>query len=125
MKPAEAAIKELEAFIDRFMLATIYALSPEGWGSGGSGGDAEMKAAIPDETFTFHVAQMAFWNLRYERGRQQDEVNMKPTKPFFTGLAAGMGDAVINQWQSLNNDLVSRVMASFNSAAPKGHFNLA
>jgi len=110
--------------IDRIMVATVYALSPEGWGGTlGSGGNGEN--VKPDETFTFHVAQQTFWNLRYERGQQQDEINLGGDKPFFSGLAWGMGDMIINQNQSLINDLQDRVMAALNSAAPKGHFNLA
>jgi len=102
--------------LDRIMLATVYAVSPENW---------QGEQPRPDETFKFYVAQQQFWDLRYERGRQQEGMDVKPNKPFFSGLAWGMGDTIINQTNAPTNDLISAFNAAYNSATPKGHFSLA
>lgn len=51
----------------------------------------------------------------------------KPPAPirFFSGLAGGFGDLLINQWLALDNALAAQIFNAVNNTAPEGRFSIA
>lgn len=87
---------------DKILLATVYFLS------------SNANAIELDDQWTPFVKHHAFWNLMHSTKNVIPELPSQiPTRPpFFTGLAGGYGDMLINQFNSLK-DTVEREVLNF------------
>jgi hypothetical protein len=93
---------------DRLHLATVYFLSPD-------------LGEELNENWQPYVQHRVFWNLAYT------SLNPIPAQPplrptFFTGLAAGLGDAIINQTQALQSALEQNVANFLREDDPTGDY---
>ena len=82
---------------DRVLISTVYFLSPPNVLSGS-----------PDGSWTPYVKHNQFWNLNHA-GRNIPPVELPGPIRFFSGLAGGLGDIVVNQYLSLDQDLLDKV----------------
>lgn len=98
---------------DRLRVCSIYFLSPP-----------EPKNAVPDAAWQVFTRHDLFWNVRHGA---RVEMPKQPPKPirFFSGLAAGLGDMIINQNLALSNDLAQRIGAAVANDAPEGQWSIA
>lgn len=96
---------------DRLPVCTVFLLSPPNF------------QGEPDASWTPFVQHHAFWNLRCN-GRQQITATVEPIR-FHSGLAAGLGDLVINQYLALDNDLFARLTNALNNSVTEGDWATA
>lgn len=98
---------------DKILLATVYFLSPEG-----------SEATEIDEQWTPFVKHHVFWNLMHATKNVIPELPSQiPTRPpFFTGLAGGYGDMLINQFNSLKDTIEREVLNFYRQDESGGAF---
>jgi len=94
---------------DRVLISTVYFLSPES------------VAGPVDETWEPYVKHSCFWNLMHAARNDPPREAVKPIR-FFSGLAAGLGDIVINQNLSLNQDLMDKIGTALQNDDNAGQF---
>jgi hypothetical protein len=89
---------------DRLLIATVYLLAPD------EDGDK------PDEDWRPFVEQKVFWNLTHAPKIEVPRVTPDPIR-FNSGLAAGVGDAIINQNLAILNQVAATVSAFADEAS--------
>lgn len=75
---------------DRIRIATVYFLSRDN------------NSAKLDDTWIPYVKHYAFWNLNHMTKNSVPAIP-KSRSPFYTGLAGGYGDMIVNQYDALIN----------------------
>lgn len=96
---------------DTRLIATVYLLSPQGTPEG----------AEPDGTWQAITRHHTWWNLCHG---SKNTVPVQPPPPIrlFTGLAAGLGDAIGNQILSGINEFSDRVSNAINNVTMEGQY---
>jgi hypothetical protein len=94
---------------DRLHIATVYFLSPD------------LASQELNDRWQPYVKHRVFWNLAYT---SLNPIPPQPPRraPFFTGLAGGIGDAIINQTQALQGVLEQNVFNFYRRDDPTGAY---
>jgi hypothetical protein len=95
---------------DRILVATVYFLAP-----------LLKPSEEPDERWTAYVEQKLFYNLAHTTKNDVPRLSPPPTT-FFTGLAAGLGDALVNQQLALFDNLDQQASRAIDTAEVGGRF---
>jgi hypothetical protein len=74
-----------------------------------------------DGSWNLQFQYKTFTNLAYQ-SKRPPLYNAPSSTPFFTGLAAGVGDAIINSYLSLQNDLTDHLTQDAFNQTPIGKF---
>ena len=74
-----------------------------------------------DSSWTLKFQYKAFTNLAYSAKRPA-LYNVPSSTPFYTGLAAGIGDLIINSYLSLQNNLTDQLTQAYFNQTPIGKF---
>jgi hypothetical protein len=96
---------------DRILVAIVYLLAK----------DASADPNVPDEKWTAFIDQKLHWNLSYQVKNDPPRADLPPTI-FFTGLALGLGDALINQQQALQKNLIEQALDALDTTEPGGRY---
>jgi len=92
---------------DRLLVGTVYLVAPD------------KKSNKPNENWKPLVRQNVFWNLSHAQKLETPRVTPPPIR-FVSGLAAGVGDALINQNLALLNQL-SNLVDDFSDEASRNY----
>lgn len=101
----------VEPQTDELKIATVWMLSPPNAG----------QDAVPDQTWSPYPQHFVFFNLMTASRNQLPNVPDNPLS-LVTGLAAGVGDALIASLLSPINDQFAQIQAFFAAADFKGQF---
>ena len=93
------------------MIGTVYMLSPP---------DAPPYSA-PDQTWQPYVQHFLFWNLAYAQPKFAP-VATEIGNPLLVPLAAGAGQAIINEFTSLNDDALNEALEFLSAQSMQGSF---
>jgi hypothetical protein len=95
---------------DRILVAIVYLLA-----------DTREAGATPDEGWTAYIEQKLFWNLAHAPKNEVPMVDL-PQTTFFTGLAGGLGDILINQNLALLNNLSQQAVNALDTTEVGGRY---
>ena len=96
---------------DKIHLATVYFLGPDA------------KTLELDERWTPYVKHHVFWNLMHSPKNVIPELGKIPRRPpFFTGLAGGFGDMIVNQFSALQGVIENEVLNFYRQDESGGAF---
>ena len=107
--------QQIDDGIDKQWLMRVWAVSPP-LPISQSG-----KPVAVDGSWTLFFQYKAFQNLAYACKRPAI-YNVPSSVGFYTGLAAGVGDAIINAYLGMQNDITDRLTQAAFNATPLGKF---
>lgn len=97
--------------LDKLHLARVWAVSPP-----------NPSSDKVDDTWNLVFEYRCFWNLCYELKIPKIYATYPPIR-YYSGLAFGLGDALINSYLALQDEITQRVFNGvMNSNSPKGRF---
>jgi len=95
---------------DRILVAIIYLLA-----------NSTRAGATPDDKWSAYIEQKLFWNLAHAPKNEVPRVDLPPVT-FFTGLAGGLGDIIINQNLALLNNLNQQAVNALDTTEVGGRY---
>lgn len=100
--------------LDKLHLLRVWAISPPQ--------DDKNPSTTPDDSWRLFYEHKCFWNLSYDI-RLPKLYAQYPPISYHSGLAFGLGDAIVNSYLALQDDLMQRVFNGVtNGNNPKGRF---